>query len=150
MIITDASLLRIDCADVLPDEVDGLRLELERELRLSGEAGRPGIGLAAPQIGIAKKMAIVRVTNPNGKLFSIDLVNCEIAIGYDLKVFDGEGCLSFPGRLERTMRYNEVHVRNNMVEPHSFIAQGLLAVCIQHELGHLSKQLLIDVALPKK
>lgn len=147
MIITDESLLRVKCVDVLLEEVASLREALENELKLSGERGAPGIGLAAPQIGIAKNMAIVRVPLPNGKLYSVDLVNCIQKSGYDKTFFDGEGCLSFPGRLERTMRYQEIHVVNNLIPPYSFIATGLPAVCIQHELGHLIGELLPDVAI---
>lgn len=150
MIITDESLLRVKCTDVLIEEVDALREALENELRLSGERGAPGIGLAAPQIGIAKNMAIVRVPLLNGKLYSVDLVNCIQKAGYDKTFFDGEGCLSFPGRLERTMRYQEIHVVNNLIPPYSFIATGIPAVVIQHELGHLIGELLIDVAVGKK
>lgn len=149
MIITDEKLLRVKCEDVLPEEVGELREALEKELKLSEAMGRPGIGLAAPQIGIHKNMAIVRVPNPSGNFFSVNLVNCKIASGFDKSLFDGEGCLSFPGRTERTMRFGEIHVVDNLVEPYSFIATGLLSVCIQHELDHTRGILLPDVALPK-
>lgn len=148
MIITDEALLRVQCTDVLPEEVGALREALESELSRSEFLGRPGIGLAAPQIGIAKKMAIVRIPSKNG-LFSLDLVNCEIANGYDVAVFSEEGCLSFPDRIERTLRYQEIHVIKNLVEPYAFIARGLIAVCSQHELDHLQGILLPDVALKK-
>lgn len=54
-IITDEKLLRVACEDVLPGEIDPLRRELEIELQKSTERGRPGIGLACPQIGKKKK-----------------------------------------------------------------------------------------------
>lgn len=147
MIITDESLLRVKCQDLTLDQVAPLRAKLEFELTLSGELGRPGIGLSAPQIGIYLNMAIVRLPNPNGKMFSVDLVNCKIAKGYDQTIFNGEGCLSFPGRSEKTMRYQEIYVVDNLVEPFSFIATGLFAVCIQHELDHTKGVLLPDVAI---
>lgn len=149
MIITDETLLRVDCEDVLLDEVGTLRETLERELQRSGELGRPGIGLAAPQIGIAKKMAIVRIPTKNGGMISCDLVNCRVEAGYDATFFEGEGCLSFPDRSERTFRFQEIYVVENLIEPFSFILLGLPAVCAQHELDHLRKILLPDVALPK-
>lgn len=149
MILTDPNKLRVQCIDVLPEEVGPLREALEKELKRSAERGQPGIGLAAPQIGIAKNMAIVRVPNPSGTFFSIDLVNARIAAGYDKSLFENEGCLSFPGLSERTMRYGEIHVVENMSGQERFIATGLLAVCIQHELDHTKGILLPDVALPK-
>lgn len=140
MIITDEKLLRVNCSDVLLDEIGPLREQLEKELNSSSA---PGIGLAAPQIGIAKNMAIVRTDYGN-----IDLVNCIIKSAYDKYLFDGEGCLSFPGRFEKTFRYNEIYVVENAVEPHSFICTGLVAVVAQHELDHLVGKLLPDFAIP--
>lgn len=144
MIITNnEELLRKQCDDVIDSEVAQIRNALESELRESARLGRPGIGLAAPQIGIYKKMAIVRVA-PD---LHVDLVNCHISNGYDLSMFRDEGCLSFPGRVENTMRYQEIYVKNNLAGPSSFIATGLFAVCIQHELDHINGILLPDKAL---
>lgn len=149
MIVTDEALLRVPCVDVLPEEVGQLRELLEKELAISARNGQPGIGLSAPQIGIAKKMAIVRIPGRNGNVYSVDLVNCRIASGYDKAFFDGEGCLSFPGRQEKTMRYQEVYVVDNLVEPYRFIALGIPAVCVQHELDHTLGILLPDIAIRK-
>jgi peptide deformylase len=146
LIITDESQLRIVCEPVLLEEVDELRLHLEKELEQSAQLGRPGIGLACPQIGIAKKMAIVRILTKGG-IISLDLVNCEIIKKFDKFLFTEEGCLSFPDRLEKTWRYNEIVVDNNLVNPRKFVTTGLLAVCIQHELDHLNQILLPDVAI---
>ena len=92
MIITDEALLRTPCEPVLPEEVGDIRQKLEAELKLSGDRGRPGIGLAGSQIGIFKKFAIIRVTGTNGKQYNIDLVNALIAKGYDEVIFRKEGC----------------------------------------------------------
>ena len=105
MIITDEEALRVQCVDALPEEVGPILDQLERELAHSAAIGHPGIGLAAPQIGIAKNIAIVRVDN-----YKIDLVNCHVANGYDKALFESEGCLSFPGRFEKTFRYQEIHL----------------------------------------
>lgn len=150
MIVTDQTILRAKCEDVLPSEVDALRLQLEAELAASAERGEPGIGLAAPQIGIHKKMAIVRVPHIGGKILSVNLVNCSIKEMFDRAIFEDEGCLSFPGVKAKTYRYREIHVVDNLVAPHAFIATGLLAVCIQHELDHLKGVLLPDVAIASK
>lgn len=138
MIITDESKLRVKCSDVALDEVDDLRKHLEEELLKSAQRGFPGIGLAAPQIGIPKRMAIIRVS-PN---HSVDLVNCKIKEGADLAPFNGEGCLSFPNKYMKTMRYGEIYVTENAVAPYEFIATRLTAVAIQHEC--LPRRALID------
>jgi peptide deformylase len=141
VIIKDESKLRVKCSDVLPEEIAGLKAKLEKEL---SESPEPGYGLSAPQIGIPKRMAIVRV---EGK--SIDLVNAKIESAYDRFLFEKEGCLSFPGMYVDTMRYREIVVVND-VEPKRFIATDLLAVVAQHEINHLESILLPDVAIRKK
>jgi len=142
MIITNnEEALRIVCNDVLPEEVGPLVERLENELKASAEAGQEGIGLAGPQCGIAKKLAIVRL----GK-YKINLVNAKIEKGYDKAIFNGEGCLSFPGRFERTSRFQEIYVLND-VEPKRFTVTGLLAVVIAHEIDHQNSILLSDIAI---
>lgn len=145
MIITNnEEALRVKCLPVLYEEVGPLIEQLEKELEHSARMGRPGIGLAAPQIGIAKDIAIVRMDN-----IKFDLINCKIENQYDRTMFRGEGCLSFPGRVEDTMRYQEVHIVNNLVQPYSFIASGLVAIVCQHELDHLNSVLLPDIAIKR-
>ncbi|MCK9567679.1 peptide deformylase [Candidatus Pacearchaeota archaeon] len=144
MIITDESLLRVKCELVLPSEVDDLRAKLEEGLAWAAKHNRVGVGLACPQIGIAKEMAIIRVED-----IKIDLVNAKIAKKYYQFEFDGEGCLSFPGRYEKTLRYKEIVVEGNLVHPHRFIATGFAAVVISHELDHLNGILLPDAAIAK-
>ena len=140
MIITNETQLRVKCDDVLPNEAKGLIKQLEYELDLSDKNGFPGIGLAAPQIGIAKKAAIIRINND----LKINLINCKIAGKYDEFLFQGEGCLSFPNKFINTKRYREIWVTDNMFYPYSFIARDLMSVAIQHELDHLDGKLLID------
>ncbi|MDP2683524.1 MAG: peptide deformylase [bacterium] len=145
MIIKDESQLRVKCLDASAEEARDIILKLENELNISAARGRPGIGLAAIQIGIPKKVAIIRITGTNGKQYSINLVNARISQGFDKTIFRKEGCLSFPGKFVKTKRYKEIVVVDNVVEPHSFIATGLLSVCIQHELDHLDGILLSDL-----
>lgn len=144
MIITNESLLRVECEPVISSEIDNLRSRLESALKWSEKNGHAGVGLACPQIGIAKEMAIIRVDD-----IKIDLVNAKITKRYYQFEFDGEGCLSFPGRYERTLRYKEIVVEGNLVRPYRFIATGFAAVVIQHEIDHLNGILLPDVAVAK-
>jgi peptide deformylase len=149
IIINNEEALRVPCEDVLPEEVGGLLATLEAELNYANKLGKGAIGLAAPQIGIAKKIAIVRMGSSYNFNFNFDLVNCSIEQGYDPSLFRQEGCLSFPGRVEDTIRFQEVHITNNLVYPHSFVATGLLAVVCQHEIDHYSSTLFIDRLAPK-
>lgn len=145
MIITNnEELLRVKCEEVLPEEVGTLIQTLEKELDYANRLGKNGIGLAAPQIGIAKKISIVRLGN-----VKFDLVNATIAEGFDPTLFQEEGCLSFPGRVENTLRFQEVHIIDNLISPNRFIATGLLAVVCQHELDHVNSTLFMDRLAPK-
>jgi peptide deformylase len=146
MIITNnEEALRVKCEDVLLDEVGLLISTLESELSYANRLGKGGIGLAAPQIGIAKNIAIIRLGNG----LDINLINAKLEKGYDPSIFREEGCLSYPGRVEDTTRFQEVYIANNLVYPNTFVATGLLSVVCQHELDHLNSILFIDHMLPK-
>lgn len=147
MIVTDENTLRMTCEPVLDTEIYELRQKLETALQRSYELGRPGIGLACPQIGIPKTMAIVRLNSNDGKQINVDLVNARILKGFDKCTFMKEGCLSFPGKFVKTERFREIYVGDNRAVPNFFIATGLLAVCIQHELDHLRGILLPDLEI---
>lgn len=143
MIITDEEALRIKCEPVLSDEIQDLKKKLDEALLWSARQGRPGVGLACPQIGIAKTMAVVRIDDK----LKIDLVNAKITKMYHQFEFDGEGCLSFPDQYVKTLRYKEIMVEENLVWPYRFIVTDFAAVAVQHELDHLRGILLPDVAL---
>lgn len=144
MILTDEKQLRVECANVLDSEIEDLVNKLQVELALSAKSGRPGIGLAAPQIGIAKNIAIVRINEE----LSFNLVNATIDHSYDKRFFDNEGCLSFPGQFVKTLRYDEIHITNHYQhKKESFILTGLPSVVAQHEIDHLHSILLPDVAI---
>ena len=142
MIITDENILRTPCLQVLPEEVNDIISLLEQELKDSAIRGSEGIGLAAPQIGIFKRIAIVRVDN-----YSVNLINPVIEQGYDQQIIQGEGCLSFPGRLEKTKRFREIHYTSDNKK---YIATDLPAIVIQHETDHLNNILLPDVAIKEE
>jgi peptide deformylase len=144
IIINNEDALRVKCDTVNLDEVGTLIDTLEKELEYANRLGKGGIGLAAPQIGIAKNIAIVRLQK-----MSFNLVNAKLDKGFDPATFKDEGCLSFPGRVEDTIRFQEVYITNNLDEPHSLIASGLLAVVCQHELDHLNSTLFMDRMAPK-
>ncbi len=141
MIITDVSTLRLPSIKALDFEVDEILKLLEKELTSSD--GR-GIGLAAPQIGIRKCIAIIRT-----KDHSLDLVN-PILLDLDSPIIaKGEGCLSIPNISVNTLRFGEVFVKCDK-NPSGIIATGLEAVAIQHEIDHLSGILMTDKILPSR
>ena len=143
IIVDDENILRKPCEDVTPQEVNDLVKILEAELVLSEKNGRPGIGLAAPQIGMHKNIAIVRLDG-----LEINLINPKIIKSYDQFVFKDEGCLSFPGKLGDTLRYNEVVIEHDFGK--SFVVTGLAAVVCQHEIDHLNSSLFFDRLNPIK
>ena len=147
MIITNnEEALRVKCEKVLPEEVGALVEVLERELEQYNKVYKNGIGLAAPQIGIAKDISIIRL----GGEFNVNLVNAKIGKMYDQIVFKEEGCLSFPGRLEDTSRFQEIEIVGNLWEVERFVATGFFAVACQHEIDHLNSSLFIDKIVKPK
>jgi peptide deformylase len=145
IIQNNEAALRVKCTDATLDEAKDIIATLERELEYSARLGNPGIGLAATQCNIQKNVAIVRLNNNH----QVNLVNCKIQNAYDEQMFRNEGCLSFPARIENTMRHQELHIVNNLVYPHSFIVSGLMAVVCEHELEHMSGVLFFDHAIKK-
>ena len=145
MIIKNNELaLRMKCEDVFEDEIGTLIHTLENELEHSNSLGENGIGLAAPQIGIAKKIAIIRLDD-----YNVNLINASIKNMYDPIIFRQEGCLSFPGRIEDTNRFQEIMV-SNLNNQANFIATGFLAIACQHEIDHLNEKLFFDYITNKK
>ncbi|MCE2517897.1 MAG: peptide deformylase [Alphaproteobacteria bacterium] len=106
----------------------------------------PGIGLAAPQIGISKRVIVMDCSDDDEADAPLKMANPEIITLSDASQTMEEGCLSIPGHHGEVTRPNGVTVRyldeNN--EPRELTCEGLLAVCIQHEIDHLNGVLFID------
>lgn len=102
-----------------------------------------GIGLAAPQIGILKRVTVIDVSDDGSKVF--ELINAEILSG-EGSVSIEEGCLSIPEYRESVTRKERITVKaqDRKGEEIQFEADDLLAICIQHELDHLDGVLFID------
>lgn len=101
-----------------------------------------GIGLAAPQVGVLKRVFVVDVGDEHGL---IEFINPEI-IETEGEVIGEEGCLSVPGLSGCVVRPERITVRaqDRHGEPFEIKAEGLLAVCICHENDHLDGVLFID------
>ena len=105
----------------------------------------PGIGLAAPQIGVPLRVCVIdlSVGKASGELFTI--VNPEFVSREGLQLED-EGCLSLPGFTATVPRPAEAVVRgmNRFGKPVEICAEGLLARALQHEMDHLEGRLFLD------
>jgi len=103
----------------------------------------PGIGLAAPQVDVTKRVITVDVS-PKGNS-PVCLINPEIIELNGVEMME-EGCLSVPGFHENVERADHIKVRALDRDGQSFEmeAEGLLSVCIQHETDHLDGKLFVD------
>lgn len=103
----------------------------------------PGIGLAAVQVGIAKRIVVIDVSEEHDS--PLCLINPEILTREGVEEME-EGCLSVPGFYEPVTRAERVRVRALDRDGHPFELEtdGLLAVCIQHEIDHLDGKLFVD------
>ncbi|AGA32122.1 Peptide deformylase [Thioalkalivibrio nitratireducens DSM 14787] len=103
----------------------------------------PGIGLAATQINVQKRILVADVSEDQNEPYC--LINPEI-LSRDGEEEMDEGCLSVPGFYERVRRAERIRVRalNRDGEPFELETGGLLAVCIQHEIDHLDGKLFVD------
>lgn len=104
----------------------------------------PGVGLAATQVNVHERVVVIDVSEDGNDLKV--LINPEIIQkSEELQVYE-EGCLSVPGVYDRVERSAKVRVRalNELGQSCEFDAEGLLAVCVQHELDHLEGKVFVE------
>lgn len=125
--------------------VDRFDAELTRTLEDMFETmyAAPGIGLAATQVGIARRMAVIDVSEAKDE--RLVLINPEL-VSREGSCESDEGCLSVPGYYDTVNRAERVAVRARDAagKAYELEAEGLLAICIQHEIDHLNGRLFID------
>lgn len=109
----------------------------------------PGVGLAATQIDLHKQVIVVDVSDRRDS--PVVLVNPEIVEAFGVSDIE-EGCLSVPGIYEAVERAERVRVRafDQFGKSFTLEAQGLLAVCIQHEMDHLKGKVFVEYLSPLK
>ncbi|AOV18197.1 peptide deformylase [Acidihalobacter aeolianus] len=109
----------------------------------------PGIGLAATQVNIHRRIIVIDISAEHDQ--PLCLINPEL-IALDGEEEMEEGCLSVPGYYETVRRAERVRVKANNESGETFTldADGLLAVCIQHEIDHLDGKLFVDYLSPLK
>src|SRR5690606_1996062 len=103
----------------------------------------PGIGLAATQVNVHQRIVVIDVSEDKNE--PLVLINPEFEVVEGEQQYD-EGCLSVPGFYETVTRAEKIRVKalNRKGEPFELVADGLLSVCIQHELDHLDGKLFVD------
>ena len=127
--------------DVVNDEVRSL---LDDMLETMYHA--PGIGLAAIQIGVPKRVIVIDLSRDDEKKNPLYFVNPELITNSDNKAAYEEGCLSVPGQFAEINRPDKCKVKYLDYNGKQQIldAKDLLATCIQHEMDHLEGILFID------
>jgi len=106
----------------------------------------PGIGLAAIQVGIPKRVIVLDIASKDGPKNPMYFVNPEIIMKSKNNSTYEEGCLSVPGQFAEIDRPDKCHIKylDYHGQPKEIKAEGMLATCIQHEIDHLEGILFID------
>ena len=131
-------------SEMLESVDDELRVLLDDMLETMYAA--PGIGLAAVQVGILKRLIVIDISKDKEKKSPLFLINPEIiSLSKKTSVYE-EGCLSLPGHFAEIERPAECQIKfiDYNGKEKKLKASGLLATCIQHEVDHLNGVLFID------
>ena len=109
----------------------------------------PGIGLAASQVDVHQRFMVIDISEEKNQ--PQVFINPELSDKAGEQVYQ-EGCLSVPGIFADVTRADEITVRflDRQGQPQELRADGLLAVCIQHEMDHLDGKLFVDYLSPLK
>ena len=109
-----------------------------------------GVGLAATQVDVHERLIVMDTSETRDQ--PRILVNPEIVVSSDDWVLGEEGCLSVPQIYEKVERHARVRVRalGRDGQPYEFDAEGLAAVCVQHEMDHLLGKVFVDYLSPLK
>lgn len=135
-------VLRVRCPEV--EEFDGDLAELAADMVETMHAA-PGVGLAAPQVGVEMRLAVVDTTVGEEPAELHILVNPEIVEELGREV-EEEGCLSIPEITEKVSRPERIRVKAQRLDGETIEleAEGLLARAICHEIDHLNGVLFVD------
>ena len=124
-------------------QVDGRIRQLVKDMAQTMYAA-PGIGLAATQVDVHERVVVIDLSENQNEL--LVLINPEIlSASEDLQVYE-EGCLSVPGVYDEVKRAAQIRVMalDEHGQSREFDADGLLAVCIQHEIDHLNGKVFLQ------
>ena len=146
LVLEDDPLIRKTCRPV--DEITPRIIKLLNDMADTMYFEGRGIGIAAPQVGVLRRIFIVDVGDEHGL---IEFINPEILETSGSQI-DGEGCLSVPGKTCEVERpeYVKIKALNRNGEEFVLEAEELLARCICHENDHLDGILFIDKSVDGK
>lgn len=124
------------------DKVDDSIRRLARDMAQTMYEA-PGIGLAATQVDVHKRLIVIDISETHDQL--LVLINPELVTSEGEQVGE-EGCLSVPGIYDKVARAEQVTVRYLDLDGNSqtIHAEGLLAVCLQHEMDHLQGKVFVE------
>jgi peptide deformylase len=127
------------------ERVDAETKRLARDM-LDTMYDAPGIGLAAVQIGVGRRMLVIDVSREDEEKTPLVFINPEILSSSDEPSVYEEGCLSIPDYYAEVERPAQVTVKyiDREGKDQTIDAEGLLATCLQHEIDHLNGILFID------
>ena len=129
-------------------DVEGVDDEIRRLMQdmLDTMYAAPGIGLAAIQVGVPKRIIVIDLSKEEEEKKPLFFVNPKIILKSNSNITYEEGCLSVPGQFADIDRPDkcEVNYLDYNGKQHNLKAEGLLATCIQHEIDHLEGILFID------
>jgi peptide deformylase len=143
IIIAPDPRLKVKCKPVA--KVDAKVARLMDDM-LETMYAAPGIGLAAPQVGVAQRIIVLDVAREDEKPAPLRMANPELIWISDEDTTYNEGCLSLPEHYADVVRPKAIRVRylDHQNEIRELEAEGLLATCIQHEMDHLDGILFVD------
>ena len=107
-----------------------------------------GIGLAATQVDVHERLIVMDVSEQRNQ--RLVLINPELVWASDERVLGEEGCLSVPGIYDGVERAERVRALDETGQAREIEADGLLAVCIQHEMDHLRGKVFVEYLSPLK
>ena len=124
--------------EVVDDEVRQIAADMAETMYAA-----PGVGLAATQVNVHRRLIVIDTSETRDELLT--LINPEILAAEGEQECE-EGCLSVPGIYDKVMRAEKVKVRALGLDgqPFEIDADGILAVCIQHEMDHLEGKVFVE------
>jgi len=144
IIINDEKILRKKSEPIFPSDVVLIENELKKELEWNNQHNEiKGFALAAPQIGILKRIFVGYFNAGDEKRELITFVNPVIVESIDEVMYRDEGCLSFPGQFITTKRYKQV-ILYDALHPNGLSFYDIESFVVQHEIDHLDGILFFD------
>ena len=143
IIVAPDPRLKLTCDPVI-DVTDELRQLMDDMLDTMYDA--PGIGLAAPQVGVTKRVIVVDVTKNDDERHPYQMVNPKITWRSEELLDYEEGCLSLPEQYAQVSRPEKIRIKYLDFDGNAqeIETSGILATCIQHEMDHLDGVLFVD------